>query len=70
MSRLILRDRLNLNVECQIGRLGGRGSDYASFLQHVGVPVIDIRFGNGDHYKFAEFFMWIIVSMLNIFFIK
>lgn len=30
-----------------IGRLGGAGSDYASFLQHVGVPVIDIRFGNG-----------------------
>jgi len=30
----------------RMGRLGGKGSDYASFLQHVGVPAIDIHFGN------------------------
>ncbi|ESQ41988.1 hypothetical protein EUTSA_v10012881mg [Eutrema salsugineum] len=28
-----------------IGRLGGGGSDYASFVQHVGVPAVDMRFG-------------------------
>ncbi|KAE8735370.1 Peptidase M28 family protein isoform 2 [Hibiscus syriacus] len=30
-----------------IGRLGGTGSDYAAFLQHIGVPAADIRFGTG-----------------------
>ncbi|GMI97762.1 LIKE AMP 1 [Hibiscus trionum] len=28
-----------------IGRLGGVGSDHAAFLQHVGVPAADMRFG-------------------------
>lgn len=29
-----------------IGRLGGTGSDYAPFLQHAGVPAIDLSFGD------------------------
>ncbi|QHO39115.1 uncharacterized protein DS421_4g126290 [Arachis hypogaea] len=28
-----------------IGRLGGGGSDYKPFVQHVGIPSIDIAFG-------------------------
>ncbi|VVB17087.1 unnamed protein product [Arabis nemorensis] len=28
-----------------IGRLGGGGSDYAPFVQHVGIPAVDVRFG-------------------------
>ncbi|KAK1266307.1 putative glutamate carboxypeptidase 2 [Acorus gramineus] len=28
-----------------IGRLGGGGSDYAAFVQHVGVPSVDMFFG-------------------------
>ncbi|KAL0915549.1 hypothetical protein M5K25_015975 [Dendrobium thyrsiflorum] len=28
-----------------IRRLGGGGSDYAAFVQHVGVPSVDMRFG-------------------------
>ena len=31
----------------KIGRLGGGGSDFASFVQHVGVPSVDISFGEG-----------------------
>ncbi|XVE98076.1 hypothetical protein REPUB_Repub03eG0074200 [Reevesia pubescens] len=30
-----------------IGRLGGAGSDYAAFVQHIGVPAADMRFGGG-----------------------
>ncbi|XP_022731511.1 probable glutamate carboxypeptidase LAMP1 [Durio zibethinus] len=30
-----------------IGRLGGAGSDYAAFVQHVGVPAADMLFGGG-----------------------
>lgn len=29
-----------------IGRLGGGGSDFAAFLQHVGVPSLDLNFGD------------------------
>lgn len=36
----------------KIGRLGGGGSDYAAFIQHIGVPVADMSFGTGKkvHY--------------------
>ncbi|KVI01217.1 Peptidase M28 [Cynara cardunculus var. scolymus] len=36
-----------VSVHQRIGRLGGGGSDYAAFVQHIGVPAIDISFGNG-----------------------
>lgn len=31
----------------KFGRLGGGGSDYKPFLQHVGIPAADISFGGG-----------------------
>ena len=31
----------------KIGRLGGRGTDFAAFVQHVGVPSVDLFFGGG-----------------------
>lgn len=31
----------------KLGRLGGGGSDYAAFVQHIGVPSADISFGEG-----------------------
>ena len=34
-------------VGLQVGRLGGAGSDYAGFLQHVGVPSFDMGFYAG-----------------------
>ncbi|XP_031475387.1 probable glutamate carboxypeptidase LAMP1 [Nymphaea colorata] len=47
-----------------IGRLGGGGSDYAPFVQHVGVPAVDMFFGGGypvyhsiyDDYQWMEKF--------------
>ncbi|XP_022749864.1 probable glutamate carboxypeptidase LAMP1 [Durio zibethinus] len=30
-----------------IGRLGGAGSDYAAFVQHIGVPAANMQFGEG-----------------------
>lgn len=33
----------------KIRRLGGGGSDYASFVQHVGVPGVDMSFGRGKY---------------------
>uniref|UniRef100_A0A368UIK9 Peptidase M28 domain-containing protein n=1 Tax=Glycine max TaxID=3847 RepID=A0A368UIK9_SOYBN len=45
------------------GRLGGGGSDYASFLQHVGIPAADIAFG-GDvagypvYHSLYDDFVW------------
>lgn len=32
----------------KIGRLGGGGSDYAAFVQHIGVPSVDMSFGKGN----------------------
>lgn len=32
----------------KIGRLGGAGSDYATFVQHIGVPAADMLFGGGN----------------------
>jgi hypothetical protein len=31
----------------QISRLGGGDSDFAAFLQHAGVPALDLHFGDG-----------------------
>ncbi|PHT27813.1 hypothetical protein CQW23_32579 [Capsicum baccatum] len=32
----------------KLGRLGGAGSDYAAFVQHIGTPALDMSFGNGN----------------------
>ncbi|PHU09893.1 hypothetical protein BC332_21753 [Capsicum chinense] len=32
----------------KLGRLGGAGSDYAAFVQHIGTPALDMSFGNDD----------------------
>ncbi|PKA57225.1 putative glutamate carboxypeptidase 2 [Apostasia shenzhenica] len=42
-----------------IGRLGGGGTDFAAFVQHVGVPSVDIRFGRSYpvyHSMYDDFF--------------
>ncbi|KAL2321342.1 hypothetical protein Fmac_030311 [Flemingia macrophylla] len=43
-----------------LGRLGGGGSDYASFLQHVGIPAADIAFGGGYpvYHSLYDDFVW------------
>lgn len=35
----------------KFGRLGGGGSDYAAFVQHIGVPAADFSFGGGKLLK-------------------
>lgn len=44
----------------EIGRLGGGGSDYAAFVQHIGVPSTDISFGNGYpvYHSMYDDFVW------------
>eukprot|EP00268_Persea_americana_P049431 TRINITY_DN5301_c1_g1_i1.p1 TRINITY_DN5301_c1_g1~~TRINITY_DN5301_c1_g1_i1.p1 ORF type:complete len:720 (+),score=139.20 TRINITY_DN5301_c1_g1_i1:101-2260(+) len=43
-----------------IGRLGGGGSDYAAFVQHVGVPAVDMSFGGGYpvYHSLYDDFIW------------
>ncbi|KAH7572217.1 hypothetical protein JRO89_XS04G0221600 [Xanthoceras sorbifolium] len=43
-----------------IGRLGGGGSDYAAFVQHIGVPAADISFGEGYpvYHSMYDDFIW------------
>ncbi|KAL4563876.1 hypothetical protein LXL04_027924 [Taraxacum kok-saghyz] len=44
----------------KIGRLGGGGSDYAAFVQHIGVPSTDISFGGGYpvYHSMYDDFVW------------
>ncbi|CAH2079294.1 unnamed protein product [Thlaspi arvense] len=53
-------DELIKQAAQEIGRLGDTGSDYASFLQHVGVPVADMRFGKGYpvYHSMYDDFTW------------
>ncbi|KAJ4708547.1 Peptidase M28 family protein [Melia azedarach] len=43
-----------------IERLGGGGSDYAAFVQHIGVPAADISFGTGYpvYHSMYDNFVW------------
>ncbi|PIA64595.1 hypothetical protein AQUCO_00100225v1 [Aquilegia coerulea] len=43
-----------------IGRLGGGGSDYASFIQHIGIPSVDMAFGKGYpvYHSMYDDFVW------------
>ncbi|XP_059638258.1 probable glutamate carboxypeptidase LAMP1 isoform X2 [Cornus florida] len=54
-------DELLKQVTQQIGRLGGGGSDYAAFVQHVGVPAAaDLSFGEGYpvYHSMYDDFVW------------
>ncbi|KAG5547396.1 hypothetical protein RHGRI_013174 [Rhododendron griersonianum] len=46
--------------ESMIGRLGGGGSDYAAFVQHIGVPSVDMSFGKGYpvYHSMYDDFTW------------
>ncbi|KAL6984725.1 Lysosome-associated membrane glycoprotein 1 [Sarracenia purpurea var. burkii] len=43
-----------------IGRLGGGGSDYSAFVQHIGVPSADMSFGDGYpvYHSMYDDFIW------------
>ncbi|KAL5223380.1 hypothetical protein ABZP36_028093 [Zizania latifolia] len=43
-----------------IGRLGGGGSDYSAFVQHIGIPSVDMSMGSGYpvYHSLYDDFVW------------
>ncbi|GJM93172.1 hypothetical protein PR202_ga09703 [Eleusine coracana subsp. coracana] len=54
-------DELLQDASKQIGRLGGGGSDYSAFVQHIGVPSVDMSIGPGYavYHSLYDDFTWI-----------
>ncbi|GJN17710.1 hypothetical protein PR202_gb04803 [Eleusine coracana subsp. coracana] len=54
-------DELLKDASKQIGRLGGGGSDYSAFVQHIGVPSVDMSMGPGYavYHSLYDDFTWI-----------
>ncbi|KAM7509602.1 hypothetical protein LguiA_020055 [Lonicera macranthoides] len=44
-SQTIYESWVGTSKDPKIGRLGGGGSDYAAFVQHIGVPAAEVTFG-------------------------
>uniref|UniRef100_A0A453FFC3 Peptidase M28 domain-containing protein n=4 Tax=Aegilops tauschii subsp. strangulata TaxID=200361 RepID=A0A453FFC3_AEGTS len=44
----------------KIGRLGGGGSDYSAFVQHIGIPSVDMAIGSGYavYHSLYDDFTW------------
>lgn len=44
----------------KLGRLGGAGSNYAAFVQHIGSPTLDMSFGEGYpvYHSMYDDFVW------------
>jgi len=48
------------NVCIKIGRLGGGGSDYSAFVQHIGIPSVDMTIGSdyAVYHSLYDDFIW------------
>ncbi|KAL6845141.1 hypothetical protein ACP4OV_024636 [Aristida adscensionis] len=48
------------NISPLIGRLGGGGSDYSAFVQHIGVPSVDMSLGSdyAVYHSLYDDFIW------------
>ncbi|XP_008776572.2 probable glutamate carboxypeptidase LAMP1 isoform X1 [Phoenix dactylifera] len=59
-SQTLYESWIASNYSSLIGRLGGRGSDFAAFVQHVGVPSVDMIFGGGYpvYHSMYDDFVW------------
>ncbi|KAI8565454.1 hypothetical protein RHMOL_Rhmol03G0260600 [Rhododendron molle] len=59
-SQSIYKSWIGSSNNTVIGRLGGGGSDYAAFVQHIGVPSADVSFGNGYpvYHSMYDDFIW------------
>ncbi|XP_038699873.1 probable glutamate carboxypeptidase LAMP1 isoform X2 [Tripterygium wilfordii] len=59
-SQTIYESWLGSSNSPVIGRLGGGGSDYAAFVQHIGVPASDMSFGEGYpvYHSMYDDFIW------------
>lgn len=52
----------------KIERLGGGGSDYAAFVQHIGVASADISYGAGNkHIACSDVSISILLKSINPF---
>ncbi|KAL6974473.1 Lysosome-associated membrane glycoprotein 1 [Sarracenia purpurea var. burkii] len=59
-SQTIYESWIGSSNNSVIGRLGGGGSDYAAFVQHIGVPSADMSFGKGYpvYHSMYDDFTW------------
>ncbi|XP_050216841.1 probable glutamate carboxypeptidase LAMP1 [Mercurialis annua] len=59
-SQTIYESWLSSSSSALIGRLGGAGSDYAAFVQHIGIASADISFGGGYpvYHSMYDDFVW------------
>ncbi|KAF3668466.1 hypothetical protein FXO38_00844, partial [Capsicum annuum] len=59
-SQTIYQSWLASNNDTTLGRLEGAGSDYATFVQHIGTPALDMSFGNGYpvYHSMYDDFVW------------
>ncbi|KAK9071983.1 hypothetical protein SSX86_008414 [Deinandra increscens subsp. villosa] len=59
-SQTVYDSWVNATKYPEIGRLGGGGSDYAAFVQHIGVPATDMSFGEGYpvYHSMYDDFVW------------
>ncbi|CAN0900047.1 Probable glutamate carboxypeptidase LAMP1 [Linum grandiflorum] len=59
-SRSIYDSWTGSSASPQIGRLGGGGSDYAAFVQHIGVASVDMSYGDGYpvYHSMYDDFVW------------
>ncbi|KAM3351143.1 hypothetical protein ACQJBY_023257 [Aegilops geniculata] len=53
-------DELLKQASKKIGRLGGGGSDYSAFVQHIGIPSVDMAIGSGYavYHSLYDDFIW------------
>ncbi|KAF7030492.1 hypothetical protein CFC21_042027 [Triticum aestivum] len=53
-------DELLKQASKKIGRLGGGGSDYSAFVQHIGIPSVDMAIGSGYavYHSLYDDFTW------------
>ncbi|PIA43174.1 hypothetical protein AQUCO_02000544v1 [Aquilegia coerulea] len=60
ISQTIYESWITSSESPLIGRLGGGGSDYAPFVQHIGIPSVDILFGGGYpvYHSMYDDFVW------------
>ncbi|XP_027070554.1 probable glutamate carboxypeptidase LAMP1 isoform X1 [Coffea arabica] len=59
-SQSIYQSWIRSSENPKIGRLGGGGSDYSAFVQHVGVPATDISYGEDYpvYHSMYDDFIW------------
>lgn len=55
---------LMTHLYIKIGRLGGGGSDYSAFVQHIGIPSVGMSIGSGLFLFF--FYLPMFIKLLSL----